>query len=123
MILGFLALLACQLVGQFLVDAVALPVPGPVVGMVLLLVVLLVRKPGDDSGTVRAADALLRHLQLLFIPAGVGLIAYLRLIGAQWWPIVAGIVGSWLIALLVTAAVGTAVVSWQHSPPAQSDRT
>ena len=113
MILGFLALLACQLAGQFIVDAVGVPVPGPVVGMVLLLVVLLVRKPGNDSGTVRAADALLRHLQLLFIPAGVGLIAYLRLIGAQWWPIVAGIVGSWLVALVVTAAVGTLVVRMQ----------
>jgi holin-like protein len=121
MILGFLALLACQLIGQFLVDAVDLPVPGPVVGMVLLLVVLLVRRPALDSGTVRAADALLRHLQLLFIPAGVGLIAYLRLIGAQWWPIVAGIVVSWLVALLVTAGIGTAVVRWQHRRSAGND--
>ena len=110
MLLGFLALLACQLVGQFLVDAVALPVPGPVVGMMLLLIVLLVRRPGNDNSAVRAADALLRHLQLLFIPAGVGFIAYLRLVGAQWWPIVAGIVASWLIALLVTAGVGGALL-------------
>lgn len=117
MILGFLALLACQLVGQFLVDAVGLPVPGPVVGMVLLLVVLLVRRPGNDNSTVRAADALLRHMQLLFIPAGVGLIAYLRLIGAQWWPIVAGILVSWLVALLVTAGVGMAVVRLQRRAP------
>lgn len=121
MILGFVALLACQLAGQFIVDALGLPVPGPVVGMVLLLVVLLVRKPSSCNGTVRAADALLRHLQLLFIPAGVGLIAYLRLIGAQWWPIVAGIVVSWLIALLVTAGVGSAVVRLQHARPAGDD--
>jgi holin-like protein len=114
MILGFLALLGCQLIGQFLVDAAGLPVPGPVVGMVLLLAVLLVRRPDTSSGTVRAADALLRHLQLLFIPAGVGLIAYLRLIGAQWWPIVAGILGSWLVALLVTAAVGVVIAGRQH---------
>jgi holin-like protein len=118
MILGFLALLACQLLGQFLVDAVGLPVPGPVVGMVLLLIALLVRRPGNDNSTVRAADALLRHLQLLFIPAGVGLIAYLRLIGAQWWPIVAGILVSWLVALLVTAGVGMAVVRLQRRAPA-----
>ena len=114
MLLGFLALLACQLLGQFLVDAVALPVPGPVVGMVLLLIVLLVRRPGNDNSTVRAADALLRHLQLLFIPAGVWFIAYLRLVGAQWWPIVAGIVASWLIALLVTAGVGVALVKQER---------
>lgn len=119
MILGFLALLACQLVGQFLVDALALPVPGPVVGMVLLLLVLLIRRPGTDNGTVRAADALLRHLQLLFIPAGVGLIAYLRLIGAQWWPIVAGIVASWLIALLVSAGIGGAVVRLERARAAR----
>lgn len=119
MILGFLALLACQLVGQFFVDALALPVPGPVVGMVLLLLVLLIRRPGTDNGTVRAADALLRHLQLLFIPAGVGLIAYLQVIGAQWWPIVAGIVASWLMALLVGAGVGGAVVRFERTRAAR----
>jgi holin-like protein len=107
---------------MFVVDAVALPVPGPVVGMVLLLIVLLIRRPSVGSGTVRAADALLRHLQLLFIPAGVGLIAYLRLIGAQWWPIVAGIVVSWLVALVVTAGVGMAVVRFQQRPSATEDR-
>ena len=110
MILGFLALLICQLIGQFAVDALALSIPGPVVGMVLLLVVLLIRRPPTSSGTVRAADLLLRHLQLLFVPAGVGLIAYLRLIGTQWLPIVAGIVVSWLVALLVTAAVATGLL-------------
>lgn len=119
MILGFLALLACQLAGQFTVDALGLPVPGPVVGMVGMPVVLLARKPSSRNGTVRAADALLRHLQLLFVPAGVGLIAYLRLIGAQWWPIVAGIVVSWLVALLVTAGGGSAVVRLQRGPAAR----
>ena len=113
MILGFLALLGCQLVGQFVVDVFALPVPGPVVGMVLLLIMLLIRRPPLTSGVVRAADGLLRHLQLLFIPAGVGLIAYLHVIGTQWRPIVAGIVLSWLLGLLVTAAVGVTVLRWK----------
>ncbi len=113
MILGFLALLGCQLVGQFIVDTFGLSVPGPVVGMVLLLVILLIRRPPLTAGVVRAADGLLRHLQLLFIPAGVGLIAYLHVIGAQWWPIVAGIVLSWLAGLLVTAAVGVTVLRWK----------
>ncbi len=114
MIAGFLALLACQLAGQFVVDALGLPVPGPVVGMVLLLVALLIRKPGAGNGAVRAADALLRHLQLLFIPAGVGLIAYLDLIPTQWLPIVAGIVVSWLAAMVVTAAVAVGVLRLQR---------
>ena len=121
MILGFLALLGCQLIGQFVVDAFGLSVPGPVVGMVLLLIILLIRRPSTTSGVLRAADGLLRHLQLLFIPAGVGLIAYLHVIGAQWWPIVAGIVVSWFIGLLATAAVGAGVLRWQRKPLASND--
>ena len=46
MIAGFIALLVCQLIGEFAVRVAAVPIPGPVVGMVLLLIALQLRRPG-----------------------------------------------------------------------------
>jgi len=106
MITGFIALLGCQLLGEFVVRALGIPIPGPVVGMVLLLVILLIRKPERTAGVVRAADLLLRHLQLLFIPAGAGIVAYLAVLGASWLPVLGGLVLSWLAVLVVTAGTG-----------------
>jgi len=103
---GLLVLLACQLVGEFLVRLVDVPVPGPVVGMAVLRGLLQLRDPGTGSSLVRAADGLLRHLQLLFVPAGVGVVQYLGLVGASVVPLVAGQVLSWVAALVATAAVG-----------------
>lgn len=101
---GLLLLLACQLAGEVVVHALDAPVPGPVVGMVVLLLVLLVRRPADDSPVHRAADALLPHLQLLFVPAGVGLVAYGAVLREDGVAIVVALVGSWLL--------GLAVVGW-----------
>ena len=106
MITGFIVLLLCQLIGDFTVRALDVPIPGPVVGMVLLLVALQIRRPGRETGVVRAADGLLRHLQLLFIPAGVGIIQYLPILAEAWLPVAAGLVISWLAVLLVTAGTG-----------------
>lgn len=105
MITGLLALLGCQLVGEFLVRLLGLPVPGPVAGMVLLLAILQVREPHPQSGLVFVADGLLKHMQLLFVPAGVGVIQYLSVIGASALPLVVGLLVSWLAALLSTALV------------------
>jgi holin-like protein len=109
-IAGLLVLLGCQLAGEFLVRLLAVPLPGPVVGMVILLVVLQVREPGRDSGVVRVAEGLLRHLQLLFVPAGVGVVQYLSLLGASVVPLVLGLTLSWAVALLVTAATVAALL-------------
>ncbi|HYP44262.1 MAG TPA: CidA/LrgA family protein [Propionibacteriaceae bacterium] len=110
MVRGLLVLLICQLIGEFLVTALGVPVPGPVVGMVILLVALKVRRPAPKSPVVKTADSLLAHLQLLFIPAGVGVVAYLPLLGRSWLPIVGGLVIGWLAALVLTAAAGVATL-------------
>ncbi len=102
---GLLVLLGCQLAGEFVVRLLDLPVPGPVAGMVLLLVILQVREPGRDSGVVKVAEGLLKHLQLLFVPAGVGVVQYLSVIGASAVPLVVGLVVSWFAALATTAGV------------------
>ncbi len=72
MIEALALLLGCQLAGEILVRLAGAPLPGPVVGLLLLLVVLLMR--GTVPTAVQAtARGLLRHLSLLFVPAGVGI--------------------------------------------------
>lgn len=104
---GLLLILVCQLVGEFVVRSLGIPVPGPVVGMVLFVAWLLVRRPAPAAGEIRAADGLLAYLPLFFVPAGVGIVVYLPDLLAQWLPVTVGLVGSWLVALLVTGAVAS----------------
>lgn len=110
MLTGLIVLLTCQLLGEVVVRALDLSVPGPIVGMVLLLVVLRVRRPGPTSGLVTAPQTLLRHLPLLYVPAGVGVIASLSRLGRDAVPITGGLVISWLVGLLVTAGVAACAV-------------
>lgn len=104
MIAGLTWLVAFQLLGELVVRVADLSVPGPVVGMLLLFVFLRVRRYDDAGSIVRAGSALLRHLQLFFVPAGVGVVVYLGLIGREALPIGVALLGSWLL--------GLAVVGW-----------
>lgn len=102
---GLLVLCACQLVGELVVRTLGLPVPGPVAGMLVLLVLLSARRSERPSSAEVVADRLLPHLQLLFVPAGTGLVQYLSLLGSSALPVVAGVVGAWTVGLLATAFV------------------
>lgn len=99
---GLTWLLCCQLVGEVVAHVTGAPVPAPVMGMAVLLLVLTLRGAGEGSVQV-AADALLPHLQLLFVPAGVGLVAYGAVLREDGPAIGVALVGSWLLGL---AAVG-----------------
>ena len=115
MIPGFAVLLLCQLAGEVTVRALGLPLPGPVLGLLLVVVVIALRARFAASGATddaapdrpvgRAADALLGTLSLLFVPAGVGVIRHIGLIEANALAIVATLVLSTVITLAVT--VGT----------------
>jgi holin-like protein len=98
------ALLVCQLIGEVIARALSLPLPGPVIGMALLLIVLVAR--GSEPAQLgETCDALLQHLSLLFVPAGVGVLVYLGLIADQWFAIVVALIGSTVLGLVVTALV------------------
>ena len=103
MLAGLTWLLACQLAGELVVRLTDTPVPGPVVGMVVLFLALEVRRrrgaPTDDAAVLRVSDVLLRRLQLFFVPAGVAVVVYAGAIRSDALPIAVGLVGSWLIAL------------------------
>ncbi|MCZ4316492.1 CidA/LrgA family protein [Comamonadaceae bacterium G21597-S1] len=100
---GLAWLLLCQTAGELLARLLQLPLPGPVLGMLLLLVALrwpLVRTP---VGAV--ADALLAHLSLLFVPVGVGVMTHLGLLSQYGLRMLVAIVVSTWIGLAVTAVV------------------
>lgn len=115
MLKGLLILLTCQLVGELAVRLTGIHFPGPVVGMLLFLVVLRLRKPAESSGMVAAPSLLLRHLHLLFIPAGVGIVVYLDTIRDNAWPLAAGLWASWLAGFVVTALVASTLLRFVRS--------
>lgn len=123
MIAALAALLVFQLIGEVLARTFALPIPGPVIGMLLLVGVLLVR--GATPRSLQAtATGLLAHLSLLFIPAGVGVIVHLATLQRALLPLLATLLMSTLITTVVTASLLTLFRRWfspaapaQPSPP------
>lgn len=79
MLEGFALLLVFQLAGELITRLAAVPVPGPVIGMTLLLPVLLFTQK-VPAGLRQVAETLLKFLPLLFVPAGVGLINHGQLL-------------------------------------------
>lgn len=97
-------LLVFQLLGEVIARTLALPIPGPVIGMALLFAALALR--GGPSPELRdTAQNLLQHLSLLFVPAGVGVMLHFHRIGDEWLPLAASLVGSTVLTIAVTALV------------------
>jgi len=104
MIASLALLLAFQLAGEAIRLALGLPIPGPVIGMVLLFAVLILRGgPGRELSST--SGGLLQHLSLLFVPAGTGVMLHLQRLGDEWLPTLVALVGSTLLGLAVSAAV------------------
>ena len=118
MISALCLLIGLQLAGTALAGVLGLPVPGPVVGLLVLLV-WLVAGGRQPSGLAAAADGFIRYLPLLFVPAAVGLVQYLDVLSEQGLVLLLVVVLSTLAGLLVTALVFTFVAA-KLSPP---DRT
>jgi putative effector of murein hydrolase LrgA (UPF0299 family) len=104
LLLAFAILLVFQCLGEGLVFLFGFPVPGPVTGMLLLLAALLAF-PRLHAAVEAGANELLRHLSLLFVPAGVGIVVAAASGRGHWLAIVAGVVGSTLTTMAVTALV------------------
>ena len=97
-------LLGLQLLGTLLVDVTHFPVPGPVVGLVALLVVGA-RFPGSARRAEPAGEPLLKHLQLLFVPPGVGALTQLSTIVDSAGPLALAVGGSFALGLVVAGVV------------------
>jgi putative effector of murein hydrolase LrgA (UPF0299 family) len=110
MIASLSLILLCQLAGEALVRGLGLPVPAPVIGLALLLAMLLARDqlsflefgPLRNDGVEHAAGTLLRHMSLMFVPAGVGVIQQLDLIADRGVAITIVLAASVVLTLLAT---------------------
>jgi len=100
---GLAWLLVLQSAGEALARLLKLPFPGPVVGMVLLLLAL--RWPGVRDSVAAVAEFLLNHLSLLFVPVGVGVMTHLGLLSQYGLRVGVVIVLSTWVGLGVTALV------------------
>lgn len=101
---GLVVLLAFLALGELLVAWRQWPVPGNVVGMILLTAALLARLlPRDWVEPI--ADALLSRLGLFFVPPGVGVMVCFGQIRQEWLPLLVATLGSLLAVLAVTGWV------------------
>lgn len=107
MIQGLTIILCFQLGGEVGVRALGLPVPGPVLGMALLLAAL-VALPRLASAVTPTGEGILAHLSLLFVPAGVGVVGHLDTLGADAGAVLLALVASTVLAI----AVGALVFVW-----------
>jgi len=103
--LAYLTLiLVCQLIGEIITRVTKLPISGPVIGMVILFCWLVLRRK-MPSDLEKVGSFLLRHLPLLFVPAGVGIITHLDFLARSWAPIAAAILIGTVLTIAVTGAV------------------
>lgn len=107
---AFLILLL-QLIGEFLQKYFALNIPGPVIGLLLLLGLLLLHNPKYKSlnnlhhQIIQTSESLLGYLSLLFVPIGVGVVMHLKLVEGQLLGALAVIVFGTLATMMFTAVL------------------
>jgi holin-like protein len=119
MIASLSLILLCQLIGEVAVRAIGVPLPGPVIGLVLLLLLLLgrdrfpalARGPLANDGVEGVSRGMLANLSLLFVPAGVGVVQKLDLLAEHGTAILAILAVSVVFTLLATVATFVAVSS------------
>ena len=114
---GLAWLLLFQAAGEGITHSIGLPFPGPVVGLVLMLIGLRWAKVREPVAA--AADVLLAHLSLLFVLVGVGVITHLQLVSQYGLQLLAVIVASTWLELAVTAVALRYLLRAASPEPAQ----
>jgi len=100
-----------QLLGEFLQKYFVLAIPGPVIGLLLMLVALLLQRGSRDSDSqfgqkvINTSNHLLQYLSLLFVPIGVGVVMHLQLLESQLVKVLGVIIVGTLLTIIVTAAL------------------
>lgn len=104
-VIQFGIILAVCFLGNLLHDLLNLPIPGSVLGMVLLLIFLL-------TGVIKlsmiedVSNFLLKHLSFFFIPAAVGLITCFTILEGKWTALfIISVVSTFIIAVVTGATV------------------
>jgi holin-like protein len=103
MLYGLSVLLVFLLLGEFLAQLLGWPVPGSVMGMILLFVVLVMRG-GITPSLKQSSQNLLPYLPLFIVPASVGIVNYMDVLQQQGVAIVS--------AMILSLLVGVPVCGW-----------
>ncbi|MDB2391270.1 CidA/LrgA family protein [Alphaproteobacteria bacterium] len=101
-----------QLIGEAIQKYFDLAIPGPVIGLILMLCALLVTKQmmhptiaSLRTSIMTTSEQLLGYLSLLFVPIGVGVIMHLHLLEAQLLRIIAVIVFGTICTMIFTSVI------------------
>jgi holin-like protein len=117
MLYAMLTLIGLQLFGDMIADTISLPVPGMVIGLVLLFAALWIagRVRGPEKAVpeplARVAKGLHDNLGLLFVPAGVGVMANLHSLAVD----AVGLFAAVLVSTLATVAVTGLTAGWRRT--------
>jgi putative effector of murein hydrolase LrgA (UPF0299 family) len=111
LIAGFGLLLGCQLGGEMIARVLGIPIPGSIVGLLLLFAWLKIRTSyaRDRRDAVAATDVqqvarpLLRNLAILFVPSGVGVMEFADIFAAHSVTLFLIVIASTLLTLATTA--------------------
>jgi holin-like protein len=116
MLWSFCVLLACQTIGEVIHTATALPVPGTILGIGLLVTLLACRGPQPAPAVLPAADALLPYLSLMFVPPGVVAVLRMRAVPEAWLPIAVATIVSSALALCIAGRLAQALLNRSPGP-------
>ena len=110
MLKSIFIILLYQLIGEFFQKFFGLSIPGPVIGLVLLLLTLLLIQKRERAVPIKedlynSAEILLNYLPLLFIPVGVGVVMHLSLLEDNLTSVVLVIILGTLLTLALTGFV------------------
>tara|TARA_B110000483_G_scaffold139707_1_gene166880 strand:- start:6024 stop:6410 length:387 start_codon:yes stop_codon:yes gene_type:complete len=110
-----------QLIGEALQKYFDLAIPGPVIGLILMLFMLMVTKSKIHldivalrKNIITTSENLLKYLSLLFVPIGVGVIMHLQLLETQLLRILLVIVLGTVCTMIFTAAVFSKTSKKRH---------
>ena len=102
MLKGIITLLVFQFLGECISKLFKLLVPGPVIGMILLVIFLIIKKSSFES-LDHAVSLHLRYLPLLFIPAAMGIITQVSILSKEFLAISVSLILGTIIALAFSA--------------------
>lgn len=121
MIPALTIILGFQLIGEIASRWLDLSLPGPVVGLVLLVGACMAR-PALADMLRPVTKSVLAHLSLFFVPAGVGVVAHLDLIRANGLGLALAIAGSTVLAISAGALAFVAVARITGSTDPEAER-
>jgi holin-like protein len=131
MLEAIFAIFICQLLGEAITRGLGIPIPGPVLGMLMLFLALQLRgllkplaAPANTLPIGIVSAFLIGHLSLLFVPAGTGIISHLPTLTSHGIGLFVVLVVSTALSLAATALVFSYVagrVDGSKSQPSPGD--